>query len=342
MIKTGAELAEKAVEVATKHKTLYVMCCFGAPMNAHNKARYIKENPYNTQAVRAKMINAASADTFGFDCVNLIKGLLWGWCGDKNKTYGGAVYCSNNVGEDNANTLMDKCKDISTDFSKIEVGEAVGMQGHIGIYIGNGLTVECTPAWKNCVQITAVGNIGPKAGYPTRNWVRHGKLPYLSYSGKSNGTAFDVSTPDHTSDYSAVNSIYRSLGVAAIRNQPTLKGTTVSRRCVKGDYYLADRLFLPDDNGQKWFRHVGQEKFSALTDVDGSSLFEFCGSYTIRKVAAPANIRRTAGLGGEKVGKAAKGTVVYATGKTAKANGITWVQVVYAGELCWCDEQWLA
>ena len=35
------------------------------------------------------MINAASADTFGFDCVCLIKGLLWGWCGDKSKTYEG-------------------------------------------------------------------------------------------------------------------------------------------------------------------------------------------------------------------------------------------------------------
>lgn len=43
------------------------------------------------------MINAASADTFGFDCVCLIKGVLWGWHGDKNAVYGGATYTSNGV-----------------------------------------------------------------------------------------------------------------------------------------------------------------------------------------------------------------------------------------------------
>ena len=43
--------------------------------------------------------------------------------------------------------------------------------------------MECTPAWKNGVQITAVGNIGSKSGYPTRYWTKHGKLPWVDYSG---------------------------------------------------------------------------------------------------------------------------------------------------------------
>ena len=83
------------------------------------------------------------------------------------------------------NIMMDRCSDISTDFSKVEVGEALGMRGHIGIYIGDGLAVECTPSWKNCVQITAVANIGAKAGYNSRRWTRHGKLPYVTYEGVS-------------------------------------------------------------------------------------------------------------------------------------------------------------
>lgn len=87
-ITTGAQLAEKAINVAKNYKTLYVMGCFGAPMNAANKVRYTKNHSYNKDATRTKMINAASADTFGFDCVCLIKGLLWGWCGDTSKTYG--------------------------------------------------------------------------------------------------------------------------------------------------------------------------------------------------------------------------------------------------------------
>lgn len=39
------------------------------------------------------------------------------------------------------------------------------MPGHWGMYIGDGLAVECTPIWDNGAQITAVQNIGTKAGY---------------------------------------------------------------------------------------------------------------------------------------------------------------------------------
>ena len=76
-------------------------------------------------------------------------------------------------------------------FSHIEVGEVVWMDGHIGVYIGDGLAVECSPKWKNCVQVTAVGNIGSKRGYNTRTWAKHGKMPYVSYTG----AAAVVSTP---------------------------------------------------------------------------------------------------------------------------------------------------
>ena len=57
------------------------------------------------------------------------------------------------------------------------------LQGQIGVYIGDVLAVECTPSWKNCVQITAVANIGAKTGYNSRRWTRHGKLPYVTYEG---------------------------------------------------------------------------------------------------------------------------------------------------------------
>lgn len=53
------------------------------------------------------------------------------------------------------------------------------MSGHIGVYIGDGLAVECQPAWKNGVQITACNCT--KAGYNRRNWTKHGKLPYIEY-----------------------------------------------------------------------------------------------------------------------------------------------------------------
>lgn len=181
MIKTGSDLAAACVNVANNYKTLYVMGCFGAPMTEKNKARYCKNHAYNKKTARTKMIQAATADTFGFDCVNLIKGLMWGWCGDTTKTYGGAVFKSNNVPDKSANGMIALCSDVTKDFSNIQIGEAVWMDGHIGVYIGDGLAVESTPAWKNCVQITAVHNIGKKSGYNGRTWTSHGKLPFIEY-----------------------------------------------------------------------------------------------------------------------------------------------------------------
>ena len=39
-------------------------------------------------------------------------------------------------------TMITKCKGISTNFSNVEVGEALWCSGHIGVYIGGGLAVE--------------------------------------------------------------------------------------------------------------------------------------------------------------------------------------------------------
>lgn len=175
----NVEFAKKAKDIATNYKTLYIMGCFGAPMAEENKIRYSNYTSYNKKAARQKMINAASADTFGFDCVGLIKGILWGWNGSTIKTYGGATYKSNNVPDIGANEMITKCSSISTDFKNVKIGEAVWCKGHIGIYIGDGLAVEATPSWENKVQITACNC--SKSGYKRRNWTKHGKLPYITY-----------------------------------------------------------------------------------------------------------------------------------------------------------------
>lgn len=176
---TNIELVNKLKDIAKNYKTLYVMGCFGAPMTASNKKRYTQNNEYNRRPERMAMINAASADTFGFDCGCLIKGVLWGWHGDKNAVYGGATYASNGVPDIGADSMIKVCKNVTTDFSHIEVGEAVWTEGHIGVYVGNGLAVECTPRWDNKVQITACNR--SVSGYNRRNWTKHGKLPYVKY-----------------------------------------------------------------------------------------------------------------------------------------------------------------
>jgi hypothetical protein len=115
---------------------------------------------------------------WGFDCVGLVKGVLWGWNGDESKSYGGAVYASNGVPDISADAMIGKCTQVSSDFSSVAIGEFLWLKGHCGVYIGDGKVVESTPAWKNGVQITNLS---------ARNWLKHGKLPYVEYAA-SNAT----------------------------------------------------------------------------------------------------------------------------------------------------------
>lgn len=208
-VMSSEEFVRKAKDIANNYKTLYVLGCFGAPMTSSNKKRYINNCSYNKK--RASIINSASSDTFGFDCVCLIKGILWGWNGNKNAVYGGAKYCSNGVPDVGADQMMNYCSGVSTNFNNIIPGEAVHMFGHIGIYIGNGLAVECTPKWKNKVQITAVGNIGSKSGYNTRTWTNHGKLRWIDYNEdyKPDDKPSDNSQKERTKSWQIVmNKVY--------------------------------------------------------------------------------------------------------------------------------------
>lgn len=178
---------------ALNSKTLYVKGCFGSPLTKANKKRYIAHNPYNAKPERQTMINEASEDTYGFDCVCLIKGILWGWDAKVKQTYGGAKYGANAVPDASADGLVRYLKDVSSDFTDIIPGEVVYMPGHVGVYVGEGKVIECSPRWKNCVQLTYLGNF---RGYKINNyriWTKHGKLPYIDYMNKV--TDIPIQTP---------------------------------------------------------------------------------------------------------------------------------------------------
>lgn len=165
------EFIDKAIEIATKYKSLYVMGCFGAPMTPSNKIRYSNNYAYNK--ARKSMIEHATSDTYGWDCVCLIKGILWNWNGDMADPYGGAKYCSNGVPDFGTESLMSYCTGVSSSMNNIEAGEVLYMYGHCGIYIGDGKVVEATPKWKNGAQITNLSQ---------RKWEKHGKLKWIDYT----------------------------------------------------------------------------------------------------------------------------------------------------------------
>ena len=124
---------------------------------------------------------------WNWDCICLIKGILWGWEADKNKPRGGgAVYTSNGVPDIGENSMINQCKNISSDFTNIQKGEMLWMDGHAGVYVGDGNVIEATAGWDTWKVIKSqIGKNGErtyngKGG--SRNWEKHGFLPYVDYT----------------------------------------------------------------------------------------------------------------------------------------------------------------
>jgi peptidoglycan hydrolase-like protein with peptidoglycan-binding domain len=153
---------------------------FGTPITKSSVTGKAKQYPYwytdsKINSVFAPIYRSNSL-VWGFDCVGLVKGVLWGWNGDSSKAYGGAVYASNGVPDISADAMINRCSNVSSNnFYSLGGGEFLWMKGHCGVYIGNGQVVESTPQWNNGVQITNINS---------RNWLKHGKLPYIEYDAE--------------------------------------------------------------------------------------------------------------------------------------------------------------
>lgn len=179
----ASELVRRHIDAAKNHKTVYMWGCFGMPVTEAIIEEKTAQYPeWYTSGRKSAFRALAGKGYFGFDCVNLTKGILWGWNGNQNAYAGGARYAANGVPDVSADGMIAQCKSVSSyGWDKLVPGEGLWMPGHWGLYIGDGLAVECTPAWSNDVQITAVANIGGKRGYNARKWSKHGKLPWVEY-----------------------------------------------------------------------------------------------------------------------------------------------------------------
>lgn len=163
---------------------------------------------------------------WNMDCVCMIKGILWGFNFNKSASHGGAIYASNGVYDDNADQIINRCTNVSTNFNKIEVGELMHMPGHVGIYIGNGQVVEATAAWEYRVQISNVGADGKRSrnGISGGYWKEHGKLKYVDYSGNI-PTPTPTPTKYKVGDVVNINGVYISSDSTKKLNPAITKGT---------------------------------------------------------------------------------------------------------------------
>lgn len=111
------------------------------------------------------------------DCSGLIKAIFWGY-----PTNG--KYQSNNLKDINANTMITHTTKTSTDFSKIQNGAIVWLNGHIGVYIGNGIVIECTPKWNSGVQMSYCNgsSYNNTQKLNSRTWTKWGLFKYVDYT----------------------------------------------------------------------------------------------------------------------------------------------------------------
>ena len=154
-------------------KTVYMNGTFGQIATTSLMNDCAKRIPVFYTNVRKNIIAPKlNKGYYAFDCVGLIKGIVWGWPE--------IVYASNGLADLSDSGLIRICSEVSTDFSNIQIGEVVWMDGHVGIYAGDKQVIECTTKWTNDVLISNLANLGNDTGN-CRTWIKHGKLPMIEY-----------------------------------------------------------------------------------------------------------------------------------------------------------------
>lgn len=210
---SSGEFVSKLKNITGNYKTVYMWGTFGSPVTETLISQKAGQYPeWYTSARQSLFRSLIGKGYFAFDCIGLIKAILWGWSGDASGNYGGADYVSNGVPDVSADGMIHLCQEVSSDFSNIVPGEAVWMEGHIGVYIGDGKVIECTPAWANGVQVTACLNIGSITGLNGRTWTKHGKLPYVYYQREGEDQMEKAVVYWSARDYSVALMVANKLG----------------------------------------------------------------------------------------------------------------------------------
>lgn len=191
-------------------KTYYGYGACGAPADY----KYVNRS-YEDNRQRYGVPNAP-AGSFIFDCAGFAyKAIPWGFCGDPTKCYGGAVWPAKGqpLSKLDTNDILSICTDVSDDFLNIQPAEVLYIPGHVGIYAGNGLALECTSGWNaNKVIETQVLNVNnfvaPKYA---RIWQKHGKLPFIDYEAAEDPVDCDNLIKELNAAEYCLNSVYSEL-----------------------------------------------------------------------------------------------------------------------------------
>lgn len=242
------EFSDRAIKLS-KQPTAYMLGSFCWSATENNIKRLL--NQYEENYNWLWKANVIKGQGYLGDCVGIIKGILWGFSFDMDKSYGGAVYCSNGVPDIDADTMISICSDVSNNFNNITIGSVVWMSGHIGIVVSPTQVVECTPIGSCGVQMTNLHD---------RGWQKHGKLPWVSYSSTVTGGQ-NILSPGQSSKVAFAQYFDRNLaGEYVIQTNGyglnLRKNSSTSAEIIKafpdGTHVMNYGYYSIDQNGVKW------------------------------------------------------------------------------------------
>lgn len=254
------EYVKKAL--ALGNDSIYLYGSFGQTLSEAFITQKAKQYAYNIsrQSIYKKCLESAGTE-FAFDCVGLIKAYLWG--GHGNLKY-------NAKQDKSANGMYNAAKKKGKINTIPEIpGILVHMSGHIGIYIGNGYVIECTPNKTYAKQDHKGGGIC-KTKLSTRKWKNWCECPYITYEDKKtneeiakeviagkwgNGNARKKALEKAGYDYNAIQKIVNGNKKEKIEYYPKCEVTHTSivtaLKSIKTDSSFSNRRKIANKNGIK-------------------------------------------------------------------------------------------
>ena len=252
------------------------------------------------------------------DCVGMIKSFFW--TGGKYDT--DPKYATNHCPDVSANGMIALCKEQGAIRNMPDVpGLVVWKSGHIGVYVGNGHTVEMRGFAYDCVRRKLKD--GP--------WVKWGKLPMLDYSDNSAPSVDATPQGLHRGDY----------GSAVYAMQTAL----LNWRSDCLPMYGADGEFGGEtENAVKAFQEArglkptgvyDEATRAALTGVDAPQ-----GLRDVIITGNTVNVRSAPKLDAMVLGVVKRGDRLPYQEQTREDEGRVWYLVIYRNENAWVSSKY--
>jgi len=258
------------------------------------------------------------------DCVGMIKSFFW--TGNRYDT--DPKYGSNGCPDKSANGMIDLCK-VKGDISTIPdiPGVVVWTNGHIGVYIGGGYTIEMRGFDYDCVKRKVKD--GP--------WKKWGKLPMLNYDD----TPEPVPEPSKLGDRDLKRG-FEGEDVKELQNDLMKLGYALPKYGADGDYgsetEKAVKQFqlaygLPDDG----VMNVGADYDTLFKALDGDKPQEYSH---VEITGGSVNIRSAPGYDSKVYGTAHKGDILPYQGVTQEAEGKPWYLIIWKNQNAWVSSKY--